>query len=393
VTLGKNARRPRRAPTADVWVARTIEDVEAIRPLWEAAQAGSGAITTDIDVYLANVRYNTEVVRPHVLVTDRAGRTSLVLAHLRQVPYDYRLGNLAVRGPRIRIADVVPGGFLGVDTPGLARELLTELRASLHTGEADALMLRSLERGSPAWAAAVNDIPALLRRGDPRPEIRRLLRLQGSLDEILAVRSSKLRENVRRCLRRVDRLAGDVELRVFRDEADVHALFSQVDAVAARARRRGGSAIFAESELERRLVDLGLSRGWYRAYVLSIHGEPAAFWTGFAYRGTFGWRGTTGYDERHRELGVGMYTFARMLDELCVEPGVDKFDFGAGEAPYKRQFADTMQFEETIRIFAARFRPLFVNLGASLVNGAKRVGYRAVGHHTDGAPLLDCGLA
>lgn len=389
MTLGSNARGPRRAPGTDVWVARTIEDVEAIRPLWQAVQGGpeSGSFTADIDVFLANARYNPDVVRPHVLVVERNAETSLVVAHLRQVPYEYRFRNVSVRGPRIRIIDVVPGGCLRMTTQDLAGSVLAQLRGSLVTSEADALVLRSLDRGGPVWAAAVADTPGLLRRGDPRPEGRHILRLPGSLDEILAARPAKLRENVRRCLRRVDQLGSDVELRVFTDEADVPALFSQVDAVAARSRRRHGRLLFAASELERRLVELGLSRGWFRAYVLSLRGEPAAFWTGFAYGRTFGWRGVTGYDEEHRALSVGTYTLARVLDQLCHEPNVDTFDFGPGTARYKRLLADSVRYEETLRIFGTHSRPLFVNLGASVVNGAKRVAYRTLASNVEGVPL------
>jgi CelD/BcsL family acetyltransferase involved in cellulose biosynthesis len=390
VTLGSNARGSRRALSADVWVARTIEDVEAVRPLWQAAQGGpqSGSFTADIDVFLANVRFNPDVVRPHVLVVEKNGETSLVVAHLRQVPYEYRFRNVAMRGPRIRLIDVVPGGCLRLTTQDHARGVIAELRRSLVTSEADALVLRSLDRGGPIWSAAMADTPGLLRRGDPRPEARHTLRLSGSLDEILAVRSAKLRENIRRCLRRVEELAGDVELRLFTDEADVPALFSQVDAVAARSRRRHGRLVFADSELERRLVELGLARGWFRAYVLSLGGEPAAFWTGFAYGRTFGWRGVTGYDDEHRALGVGTYTLARMLDQLCREPSVDRFDFGSGDARYKQLLADSVRYEETLRIFGTHSRPLWVNLGASMLNGAKRVAYRALASNVEGGATL-----
>ena len=128
---------------------------------------------------------------------------------------------------------------------------------------------------------------------------------------------------------------------------------------------------------------VGRARGWYRAYVLSIKGEPAAYWTGFAYGRAFGWRGVTGYDERYRKLGIGTYTFARMLDDLCRDPGIDAFDFGFGDARYKRAFADHGRDEQTVRVFGTALRSIGFNLADSAVHGARRVGQRVPAERRD----------
>jgi CelD/BcsL family acetyltransferase involved in cellulose biosynthesis len=367
---------------ADTWVARTADDVESIRPLWQDRQGG--CFTADIDVFLTNVRHNPEIVRPHVVVVGEGDSAALVVGRLVHAPVLPRRWTTAVVGPRIPVIEVVYGGFLGGRAPALAAAALTELRGALEKGEAAAIVFRSLERGAPLWRAVADEVPFHLRRRDAATETHHLLYLESSLEQILATRKPKLRENVHRCLRRVESEVGaELELRVYRDPASAPILFDEVDAIASRSRHRRERGLFTGSELERTLVELGLERGWFRAYLLSIAGEPAAFWTGFAYGGAFGWRGVTGYDERYRRLGIGTYTFARMVDDLCRDPDVGVFDFGFGDAHYKRAFANGAREEQTVRVFGTGLRSIGFNLADSALHGAKLVGQRVPAQRAD----------
>jgi CelD/BcsL family acetyltransferase involved in cellulose biosynthesis len=59
-----------------------------------------------------------------------------------------------------------------------------------------------------------------------------------------------------------------------------------------------------------------------------------------------------------------------VIEELCAEPGVDVFDFGFGDADYKRHFSDESWEESDLTVFAPRLRPLAVNAGRITVMGA-----------------------
>jgi CelD/BcsL family acetyltransferase involved in cellulose biosynthesis len=365
--------RPGRAKVTG-WVARTIAEVEAIRPLWNELQ--EGAFTTDPDVFMANLRHNPEVARPHVVVLEHDGKQAIVAGRLLHQPRKHRIGRLRLRGPHVPVVEVVYQGVLHGDA-SLASVALAELRRSVDEREAAAIVLRSVVQGSELANAIQSDVPRYLRSGEPRKTVRRLLDLPRSLDELLAARPAKLRENVRRCIRRVEaELGEELELHVLRSPDDYAEIFATVDEVASRSRRRGWQPIFAASELERRLVELGLAKGWFRAYVLLRAGEPLAFWTGYAYGGTFGWRGATGYDDRLRSLGVGTYCLVRMLDDLCLDPSISVFDFGLDEARYKRMFTDRFHVEETMHVYGRGRRAARLHLNESVLNCAKRLGYR-----------------
>jgi CelD/BcsL family acetyltransferase involved in cellulose biosynthesis len=114
--------------------------------------------------------------------------------------------------------------------------------------------------------------------------------------------------------------------------------------------------------------------------VLYIGGEPAAFWPGAIWNGTF-FSGTPGYDTRYSEYGIGKYVLMRVIEDLCSEVGVDRLDYGSGDADYKRQFGSESWTEADVVLFAKRLRPLRINLTKTAleagVRGAKAAVTRA----------------
>jgi CelD/BcsL family acetyltransferase involved in cellulose biosynthesis len=76
-----------------------------------------------------------------------------------------------------------------------------------------------------------------------------------------------------------------------------------------------------------------------------------------------------------------------MLDDLCRDPTVSGFDFGLGDAQYKRAFADQALLEETLWVFGTGARATTVNLAVALTNAAKRVQHRLAGLRQQGGRL------
>src|SRR5690606_38896486 len=122
-----------------------------------------------------------------------------------------------------------------------------------------------------------------------------------------------------------------------------------------------GRSVFRGSQLERELARLGLERDWYRAYVLSLGGRPAAFWTGYRYGGAFGWRGATGYDPAFGTYSPGTYVLVRLIETLSDDPAITLFDLGGGDVDYKPRFADRRWEEVDVRLLGPGLRPLGIN--------------------------------
>jgi CelD/BcsL family acetyltransferase involved in cellulose biosynthesis len=356
------------SPTAlRVTAARSADEVEALRASWVALQAGD--LTTDIDYHLTLGRFHPEVLRPHALLVERGDEpVALLAAHLHPGWLVHRIGPCAVYKPTMRSLNVSYRGFVGERSPETIDAVLRALRGSLEKREADAILFRYLTADDALYRAA---------RGAGRPHRREhflprrphwSMEIGDSLEETLSRRSAKTRENIRRSSRRLENELGDrLRLDVVTQAADAPKLFAAVDAVAARAYQHENGTLFRNAELERQLALLGLARGWYRAHVLYVDEQPIAFWTGFSYGGTFGWRGATGYDPAYARLSPGTYVLVKLLEDLSRDPAVRLFDMGGGDVEYKRYFGDHRWEEHDVRLLGPGPRNLAVGSIGSCV--------------------------
>jgi CelD/BcsL family acetyltransferase involved in cellulose biosynthesis len=367
-------------PAVRARVLRTTADVELLREPWRRLQAKR--LATDIDYFLTIAREHPEVVRPHVLVLERDGEpATIVPAHLHEQRLLHSVAGIDVYRPRVRAVNVV-GGVLGDARREFLAIALAGLRRTLADDEADVVLLRYLDTGSPLYAVANEVVPSLLRQHFVRPAAHWEMQLEESLDATLRSRSPKVRENARRINRRIHAEFGStVTVRVFREPDDLETLVRDVDAVASLSYQRPGRPLFGHDGLERALARLGLERGWYRGYVLELDKVPVAFWTGYVYGGVFGLRGATGFDPRFGRYSPGTFLMMRLISDLCDE-GVRLFDLGRGDLEYKRWLASGSRSEVDVRVHAARPAEVAVALAGSVVNGTHAIA-RAVGSVAD----------
>jgi CelD/BcsL family acetyltransferase involved in cellulose biosynthesis len=354
--------------------ARSASEVEGLRVAWTTL--GATDVNADVDVFLAMLETRGSAFRPHVLVAEKdEGPRALVVARIERTVVPTQLGYRTLYSPELRALTMVQGGLLGPEDDDVAGLLFDELRAALDRGEADVLRLRRVQVGS-ALHRLVREQPSWLTRGRAsRPTERWRLELPSSLDEVLSAQSSGTRGNHRRYARRLEAEFGDrLSIDVFRDRADLGQVISSCEAVSVKTYQHRLGAGFAADPSERRLLELGAERGWLRAYVLSIDGDPAAFWLGLAYRGTF-FTGPTGYDPRLARWRLGTYLLMKMLEDLCTDDAVDHVDYGIGGAEYKRHFANQCWLEEDDLVFAPSFRGVRINLTRtailSMIDGAR----------------------
>jgi hypothetical protein len=201
--------------------------------------------------------------------------------------------------------------------------------------------------------------------------------LPGTFDEFLATRSKGTRKNIKLYRNRFERTFGaETELRLYSVPDDLTRLRQDLEVVAEKTYQRGLGVGFSDSPEERSLLDLSLTRGWFRAYVLYVAGAPIAFWTGWAYGDTF-YTGATGYDPAFASSRVGTYVLCRLIDNLCEDPAIRVVDFGSGDAAYKHQFGSDTWSEKDVLVFAPTFRAVGINAVRTAVQtadlGARRV--------------------
>jgi CelD/BcsL family acetyltransferase involved in cellulose biosynthesis len=271
---------------------------------------------------------------------------------------------------------------MGTVDESTAPRFLDALFSSVAPGEVDVVRLRMLRIGSALHDTAVRHAPRARRQHFMRQMVHRRAHLPGSLDEYLAGRSKRRRETVRRYSNRLEKTYGDdARVEIFRTADGIDRLLEDSSLVHRETYQHVLGVGFSDAAVQRKLMELGMERGWFRGYVLYLRDRPAAFWHGNAYQGVFG-IGATGFDPAFADDRPGTYLLMRMIADLCADESVQTLDFGFGDADYKRTFSDESWLEEDVVVFEPRLRPLALNgletafQGATTAAGAalERVG-------------------
>ncbi|HVW25707.1 MAG TPA: GNAT family N-acetyltransferase [Polyangiaceae bacterium] len=267
---------------------------------------------------------------------------------------DYSVGERRVARSRFRVAGVLGSVPLiperAVEPPALLAGVLEAIP------ECDAVFTESLPAESPY--ARLGDAAAGLLPYAPVPaRTDHIVRLEGSFATYMRKRSPKLRVNVERALRMLSG-TGPVQLKCYREPADVDRLFTDASRVRHRswqfetlgALKKDGlqSSHDALAELSRREL--------LRGYVLYAGGTPCAFVVGYQFHGVF-FYSVVGYDANFARHSPGIALLYLMLEDLFAHDRPRMVSFGRGDDDYKRRFATTER-EVGTHLF---FRPTLRN--------------------------------
>jgi CelD/BcsL family acetyltransferase involved in cellulose biosynthesis len=372
-TNRRTQRPPRTRETDDdepeqLTVARSLAEVEDLRPLWEELQGPH--LTSDIDFFQTYLRRAPGVVRPHVLVVGENGTPPTIVAgRIEDGRMAFKLGYATAFSARLRTLTVAYGGVLGQVDERRAALVVAGLSRSLAPGDADLVRLRMLEPGAALHTAAAAAVSPLRRERNGAPAVHWSANVDCSFDEFLAARKKKVRWQARKDLSALAETYGDgLEVRVFRSPAELDELLRDSARVHRTTYQSALGVGLSTDEPQRSLAELALERGWFRGYVLYLRGEPVAFWHGNAYRGVFG-LGPTGFDPAYAADRPGGYLLMRLIEDLCADESVHTLDFGFGDAIYKRQLGDTLRLEEDVAAFAPTAKAVSLNLVRTALHG------------------------
>ena len=353
-------------------VARTFEEVLALRQVWELLQ--SPFVTSDLEFILTYVKKTPGVIRPHaVVLRDDSGPIALASGRVEDVRLPARLGPKTVLNPEVRALTITYGGFMGQVDETTAPRLLAAVKESVEPGEVDVIRLRMLAVGSPVHAVATRSSPLLRRERFSTEMPHWRAEIPGSLDEFLARRSRRRRESVRRYSKRLEKTYGDeARVEIFRTRDQIDRLFADSALVHRETYQHVLGVGFSDATVQRALTELAMDKGWFHGYVLYLKGSPAAFWHGNAYKGVFG-IGATGFDPAFADARPGTYLLMRVVEDLAADDSVQTLDFGFGDAEYKRHFGDERRIEQDVVLIEPRVGPIALNVARTAVLGASSV--------------------
>jgi CelD/BcsL family acetyltransferase involved in cellulose biosynthesis len=373
-------------PDLEVTVARTIEEIEELREIWEALPLSN--VDSDIDHFLAVLGASTDVVRPHVVRIRRRDRPDLFgIARLENLEVPFKVGYRTLLRPRLRAVVVSHGGLVGAQDRDEVELLVREMRRPLQTREADALAIRSLDRSGSVFAVAMRAAGRWRFHGQPVRE-RWFAEPPASLDAFVASQSAGVRKEFRRCERRLRAgMAGEVRVHRFHDASEVDVLLRDLETVSDKGYQRGIGLGYRPGRLADTLIDLGLRRGWLRAWMLYLDEKPVAFWTALTYAGHFG-NGSTAFDPEYATYSVGRFAMLRMVEDIADDDRISVLDLGQGHGDYKRVFHPRKVEESDVVLLAHRPRAALVALLASASAMVNRWGKKVTDETASGRRLV-----
>lgn len=351
-------------------VARSAEEIESLREIWEKWQCHPNA---DIDFYLTIINSREEIIRPHVMVIGKNGKPeTMVIGRIERKREEIKIGYKTLFKPWVRILRIIYGGILGEQSKRRSEVIIEELLKILMQGQIDCITLDSLRKNSNIYVAAKKK-PGLPMRD--RIQIDRThwkMTLPGTMDEIFQKLSRNRREELRRYPRMIEKdHPGSVEFKCFRMTEDVDQACRDVEKVAEKTYQRGLRVGFINNKENQTRLYLEAEKGWLRAYILYVENKPCAFWIGSLYKRSFHVN-FLGFDPDFKRYKPGTIVLSRMLEDL-LKDRVCEIDFGFGDALYKQRLGDESWEEASVYIFGPSLKSISINAIRTIILSGYRI--------------------
>jgi hypothetical protein len=342
-------------------VAASLAEARAIEADWGAAVAalGRGEIDPEPGFLLSTLDGAGEGALPYVALHSAGGSVSAALVgRLVRRRITSRIGYFRVRSPLLDCLDVVYGGCLSDGEPESIRWPAEHLANLLESGRIGCVTLLHLGEDHPSYPTLVR---GLVGRRKPivTPTDHWLATLRDPVTGAIVERhSNRTKRTFRRKNKKLlQHFADDVVVQPVTRLEEVEAFIADAAAIGARGYQGAiGVGVSADSRWNS-LIPALARQGFLRGHLLLASGRPIAYALGFVHRGTYT-LSATAFDPEFGELSPGEYLLRAVIEEL-IGMGTATFDFGFGDAAYKRLHGNVCRREALVRFYgnggSARF--------------------------------------
>ncbi len=344
-------------------VLTTLQELMEFRSVWESLEHHPNV---NLDLYEAYQKCNANAIRPHVIAILRGEKVeSFLLGRLDKTDILFQVAYLKLYRIKVPSLIVMHEGFIGEMTEETAQAAAESLLNELKKGEVDRLYFNHWKKNSPLVDAVIRKARPSQRSFFVSEAVHRAMVLPKYPGEFLARMRSKHRSWIKRKIRDLEQAyPGTVEYKWVNSYGpDLAMAMEDTEKVASRTYQRGLGAGFRNDALHQLRFESEAKTGRLRMLLLYAGGKPRAFWIGFVYGQTFH-SAFTGYDPDLRDHELGTLVFVHLIDRLCEE-GVNRFDFGLGDAFYKERFADESGKDVIFSIWRPVLKGLSLNIALS----------------------------
>lgn len=292
---------------------------------------------------------------PGRLVTCREGTDGDLVAAAALIPKRIAFGAILDRmlGRALRGYYLAGGSFLGQESEETTAALMDGIAAELKGPMAEFVLFENVEQDSLLW----NNLNALARRGyllhspgGVQPRLR--IRFPENPEEYWKQFSSKTRNT----FRRKQKNFGATELRKFTRPDQINEFLDLAHTISLKTWQTRQLGLRIEnSDREKAMYQWEAANGVFRSYVLLRAGQPVAFLIGNQFHGWFNYE-EVGYDSDFSSSSPGTVLLLQVFEELYQNDPPQVFDFGAGDADYKRMFANWTSASGSIWLVSGKFQ-------------------------------------
>jgi CelD/BcsL family acetyltransferase involved in cellulose biosynthesis len=261
------------------------------------------------------------------------------------LPKSVRTAQAGGIGPSWRLLGYRLAGSRFLSDGADDEELLRGALDAVRRRNADFLMIEDLDQSSTLWNLVESGLPGGWSVFAPHGFQARLkIRLPECASDYWSRFSSKTRGTFRRKLKKF----GTTRLERITTSDQVAGFLATAHEVSLQTwqTRRFGLRVrndAAERAALAALADAGL----LRCYLWFSNEEPAAFCVGNQAHGVFHYE-EVGYATKFARFSPGQMLVVQMIDDLLEHRRPDWFDFGGGDADYKRMFANHVSSSGTV---------------------------------------------
>lgn len=264
--------------------------------------------------------------------------TSLACFVFGRVMKPYKVGERTLFSLPVQQVSLLGSAILGELDEALFDRFLEIVQAAF---DFDLITFGEIEADSELQRAIYRRRPSLFVTSPARGgSIRWLVNLPETFDDYLAQLNSKLRQTVKRKMRKLE---GEFkwEFRVISRVEQVEAFLRDAESVSRLTYQWNCGDRLCNDEVTRRLYVERANRGRLRSYIAYASGKPCAFLPGELIDDIFYYE-TPGYDPQYSKLSPGLVLLMWAVRDLIDQTDCKIFDFGPGgdATDYKSRFGN-----------------------------------------------------
>jgi hypothetical protein len=357
-----------------VSVAKTIQEIEALRPVWKKWMH---TLDSDIDFYLHNLSHDGSVVRPYVLTVCSGGiARAMLIGCIRARKTSATVSFVTVPGPAACVLEIKHGGRIGQPSAEIDKLLARELLNVAKSGGVDSICFERLPMHSGIFREIKGMSGFLIKQRVPHHFCYSILMLKEQQTQRHGVFTRRIGRELRRKERILAReFPGRVSLKCFSKPAELDAGLCDAMRVAVTTWQYYLGLGLVDNAYTRATFGFLADRGWLRIYVLYVGDRPCAFLVGQRYNNSF-YCQYAGYHPNYARFSVGSLLTGRAFEDLATA-GVQRVDLGEGGQEHNRRLGCQICAEGTVHVYSPTFRGICLNLFVGATQLVRRAGRHA----------------